>query len=268
MNNAKYWAKRLVNQQGILYDKSASEAKAQLAKYYRESAERTVEDIGKLYDKLLQEAVSGEVRVNDLYRYNRYFDVKNKLNQELISLGGQEVKLDRETFSKMYERTSALVGQQVPNLPLSSSFGLEQQKAVDKVLNSVWCADGKHWTNRISTNKARLQAAIERGLIDSVSRGVPKDEAIKAVRSAFGASFNHADCLVRTELTYVQNQACLDRYKEAGLKQYEILVEHDDRTSEICEDMDGKIFYYDEAVVGVTVPPFHCNCRSTIIPVI
>jgi hypothetical protein len=40
----------------------------------------------------------------------------------------------------------------------------------------------------------------------------------------------------------------------------------DSRTSEICQEMDGKTFRMSEWEVGVNAPPFHVNCRTTTIP--
>jgi uncharacterized protein with gpF-like domain len=39
----------------------------------------------------------------------------------------------------------------------------------------------------------------------------------------------------------------------------------DDRTSEICSELDGKIFR--EADIDKYNPPLHYNCRSVIVPV-
>ena len=58
-----------------------------------------------------------------------------------------------------------------------------------------------------------------------------------------------------------------DSYKEAGVEYYEYLAVGDDRTSEECMDLNGKIFRLDEARVGENFPPMHPNCRCTIIPV-
>ena len=38
------------------------------------------------------------------------------------------------------------------------------------------------------------------------------------------------------------------------------------KTSDICQEMDGKVFNVSEARVGENSPPFHPNCRTAIIP--
>ena len=57
-----------------------------------------------------------------------------------------------------------------------------------------------------------------------------------------------------------------DSYRESGLEKYQILVTLDNRTSDICRSMDGKIFDVKDYNVSITAPPFHARCRSTTIP--
>jgi SPP1 gp7 family putative phage head morphogenesis protein len=54
----------------------------------------------------------------------------------------------------------------------------------------------------------------------------------------------------------------------AGVKEYEILAVQDRRTSKVCKEQDGKIYKFNKMEVGVNYPPFHPNCRTTIIPVL
>lgn len=40
------------------------------------------------------------------------------------------------------------------------------------------------------------------------------------------------------------------------------------KTSDICRHLDKKVFDKKDAKPGITMPPFHCYCRSTTIPYI
>lgn len=79
-------------------------------------------------------------------------------------------------------------------------------------------------------------------------------------------SFNAARRLVETEAAYIEERAMLDTYEELDIEQFQILATLDTKTSEICRMLDGKIFDKKDAKSGVTVPPFHCYCRSTTVP--
>ena len=60
----------------------------------------------------------------------------------------------------------------------------------------------------------------------------------------------------------------MNRYKDAGIKEFQFLAEIDSRTSDKCKELNGKVFKMKDAEVGENVPPIHVFCRSTIIPII
>lgn len=68
----------------------------------------------------------------------------------------------------------------------------------------------------------------------------------------------------RTKHTEVMNNARVDFFNESGVVaayQYSAIL--DDKTSDICSGLDGKIF-----VAGTEpIPPMHFSCRSVLIPI-
>ena len=274
MSKSNYWERRIQQQTDLLFDKTLLDTEKELKKKYKQALEDTLADIKDLWDKLQKESADGVIRPNDLYRYNRYFQVKNNLNERLKRLGLSEDKIYRRKFMNTYFDTQDMLSEYVayltkqPQMKSTNSFTMEQQNAAEKVLESIWCSDGKHWSDRIWSNKNKLQDRIEKGLMDCISRGVSKDELVKTLMDDFGKGFSDADRIARTELTYVQNQAAKDRYEAAGIKKYQYLAEIDSRTSDICKELNGKEFNFTDSSVGVNMPPMHTNCRSTIIPVV
>lgn len=235
----------------------------ELIAQYRRAFEATKADLSDLWDKLVAESEDGKVRPNDLYRMNRYYAVQTNIYKRLQALGAAENLIMSKGLMRQYRNVFQALDQFLPKSPI-----LEQEYAAQKVIDAVWCADGKHWSNRIWGNKDKLRARLEDGLMDCVSRGVSKDEMVKTLMHDFSVGFNDADRIARTELTFVQNQACRQRYEDAGYDRYKFLAEIDGRTSDICKNLNGKIFYFKDAQVGVNYPPCHPNCRSTVIPVI
>ena len=274
MSKSNYWERRIQQQTDLLFDKTLLDTEKELKKKYKQALEDTLADIKDLWDKLQKESADGVIKPNDLYRYNRYFQVKNNLNERLKRLGLSEDKIYRRKFMNTYFDTQDMLSEYVayltkqPQMKSTNSFTMEQQNAAEKVLESIWCSDGKHWSDRIWSNKNKLQDRIEKGLMDCISRGVSKDELVKTLMDDFGKGFSDADRIARTELTYVQNQAAKDRYEAAGIKKYQYLAEIDSRTSNICKELNGKEFNFTDSSVGVNMPPMHTNCRSTIIPVV
>jgi SPP1 gp7 family putative phage head morphogenesis protein len=110
-----------------------------------------------------------------------------------------------------------------------------------------------------------LQSTLEQGLLDTITRGVGPDELTKTIMKEFNKEFGVANTLVRTELTHVYVQAAAERYQDAGCEYYEVLSAQSD---DECFDMNGTIIRFSEMVEGENCPPFHPNCRCTILPVI
>lgn len=257
-----YWQKRELKQRELQYDKTLAQYEAELRKQYQQSLKAVSRDIEKLYDELLVSSADGTLLASDLYKYNRYFSLMKSLNKQLKALGGKEITITNQKLLDMYAITSSSVGK---SINFSGEFN---QKTAKEVINSIWCADGKHWSNRIWQNKAQLQVALEKGLIDCVSRGVSKDELVKTLMETFNVGYRKADRIARTELSYVQNKAAINKYIEAGLDEYEILSAHDERVCEKCKAMDGKRFKIKDAVVGENFPPLHANDRCAVLGVI
>ena len=256
---SNYWQKRLQKQQDILYNKAQAELEEELVRLYREAFQGIQVDAEVLWSEIAEQ---GKAQVNNLYRYNRYYQLMNNLNQILSTLGEREVKITENKLLQLYSSTG-LTLESVEGI----SFALVNTDTAQKVIDSIWCADGLHWSDRVWRNKQALQQLIEKGLIDCVARGVSKDEMVKTIMKNFGTGFAQADRIARTELTHVQNQAAKDTYEANGYTQYEFLAAMDERTSDICKELNGKIFNFTDAVVGENFPPCHPNCRSTIVAV-
>lgn len=256
---SKYWVQR---ERDKLYNQKLKYADEQLAKQYVRCAEETKDQLVALYNELLVDAENGTILQSDLYKYNRYFDLLNSLNNRLNKLGSKEIQLTEQVLTDMYNSNSQLITDELGFIKTVN------EENVKSCINAIWCADGKHWSDRIWTNKSALQERVMNGLVDCIARGASKDELVKQLRSDMNVGFNQADRIARTELSFVQNQSVLNKYAEAGIQKYEFLAEIDDRTCDVCADMNGKIFYLKDATVGVNYPPLHPNCRSTTLAVL
>jgi SPP1 gp7 family putative phage head morphogenesis protein len=114
----------------------------------------------------------------------------------------------------------------------------------------------------------RLKNIINRGIRD----GAPLSEIVKLMRlEAQDMTDTWLATVVRTETTSVYNQGRKSYWESDPLAsqivqgyQYSAII--DDRTTDVCEYLDGKIF--DEGdFIDRLVPPLHFNCRSLLVPV-
>lgn len=69
---------------------------------------------------------------------------------------------------------------------------------------------------------------------------------------------------IDNEVGYLINQEKLQLYKYYGISKVRYRAIEDERTTEICQDMDGKIIDVKDLILGVNMPPLHYNCRSWI----
>jgi len=115
---------------------------------------------------------------------------------------------------------------------------------------------------------------ISNDLKQELSRGIINGEGIaklkKRVTKVFDVGNNRAEMIARTETNRAENNGKLLAMKSSGMDMKKQWVTHeDDRTSDICKHLDGKIvelddeFHYKEW--SGQSPPSHVNCRSTII---
>jgi len=254
---SNYWEKRVIKQQDLLYNRTLVQTQNDLAKAYKQSINAIEKDMSDLYDKLLKDSIDGVIQPNDLYKFNRYYELQGNINKNLKELGQTEIKINNSNFIDMYNVTDKYISKELSNKLIKNSFTMFNENRVNEVINSIWCNDGKAWSKRIWDNKTLLQDRLNKGFTDCIVRGVPKDELVKQLQADMGVGFNQADRIVRTELTHIQNKACGDSYQKAGIKQYKFVSAHDSRTSDICSDLDGQIFDFAEKNVGVNFPPCH-----------
>ena len=77
--------------------------------------------------------------------------------------------------------------------------------------------------------------------------------------------------LVRTNFNDAYNQGLVAQYREDAVKDfipaYEFSAILDDRTTPICEYMDGRIYKADNPIWNSYTPGLHFNCRSILIPI-
>lgn len=262
-----YWERRVAEQQDKLNRTTEKQIMKELEPLYKKALDEVYINMSLLLDKIeanpqKYDKESPLYHPLEMYKYNRFNKLQESLKQTLTSLGNEEVKVYKERFKEFYVREQELVDK---SLGTSVPIDYAQSKSVIK---SVWCADGKNWSDRIWEDKSKLASTLTEQLTRCVVLGIPRREISKEIQHRFNVSYHNANRLCRTELTYLQNQAALQRYKDLGIKQYKFVAELDERTSDICRSLNGNIYNIDNAVVGVNIPPLHVNCRSGIVPVI
>lgn len=197
---------------------------------------------------------------------SRLQEIQNNLNTLITILNAeQELRMGdvlKSSYLQGYTETMFVLQK---GLGIGMSFNIPDNDAVLKVLRTPW--NGNNYSSSIWSNKQKLTDWLNTDLPRHMASGSSIERISKDLSKKLDVSYNNAVRLVRTEVNYISNQSSMDSYKSSGVvEKYQILATLDDRTSDICRDMDGKIFDVKESKVGVNTPPFHVRCRTTTVP--
>lgn len=255
-----YWAERQAKAQTNLTNKGVAATEKQLKKYYSSSMKKVLGQFEKTYDKLLSSVSEGKQPTPaDLYKLDKYWQMQGQLKNELQKLGDKQASLLSKQFEKQFKNIYDSIA-----LKDSGYFGTIDNSTVQQMINQIWCADGKSWSQRIWTNTDKLQQTLNDNLIDCVLTGKKTSELKKTLQNDFQASYTRADTIVRTEMAHIQTQAAQQRYKDLGIQEVEIWADEDERRCDMCGKLHEKRYKVNEQVPI----PAHPRCRCCVIPVV
>lgn len=107
--------------------------------------------------------------------------------------------------------------------------------------------------------------------VQGLKNGIPHAEIVRLMRDELEVvSERWLEKVIRTKTTEIYNEA-RKRYWETDEYAKQIVVAYqwsailDDRVSDICESLDGKIISIEES--ASLKPPAHFNCRSILVPI-
>ena len=143
--------------------------------------------------------------------------------------------------------------------------GLDQKK-LETLLSKPWTTDGRTFRDRCWLNKNDLVGSVSKSLTQGLLRGDSPAKITTAIQKQFGVHRYKAGRLVNTETTYFNAVATKECYKDLDVEMVEIIETLDSHTCSICGGLDGKVIPISQYEPGVTVPPFHPNCRGTTCP--
>lgn len=254
-----YWTERMMRAQRYT-DQNIEELEKQYAKIYQDAHF----EVQKQFQLLLyrkshpENNPKGKFTRTDLYNMERYKVAEAQLELIVNKMSDELREKTKEFLQKEYETTSKAFNSS------SVMFHTIDERKLDTIINEVWCADGKNWSERIWTSEIRLKSKLQEVLMECVLKGYSASKASKILQEEFGVSRSNANRLARTELAHIETVAAQDRYKEYGITKWQVLVSEDEKTCPSCASMEGAIFPIDS-----TPPvPFHPNCRCCMIPVV
>ena len=140
------------------------------------------------------------------------------------------------------------------------------QRKLDSILSKPWTTDKQTFSDRIWKSKTQLLDSLHTELTQMCILGKSPEQTISNIAKRMEVSKHQAGRLIMTEAAYFGSVAQKDCFNDLDVEKYEIVATLDNRTSEICQQMDGKVFDMKDFQAGVTAPPFHVWCRSCTAP--
>lgn len=260
MSNKDYWDDRMSRMQVKITNKNIKQINKQLKKYYGKAMKRVIADFESTYDKLLTTQEAGKQPTPaDLYKLDKYWQMQAQLKYELQKLGDKQVS----ALSKIFETQFFDIYYSIA-IPGKKAFSTINKEGALQMINSIWCADGKSFSQRVWDNIESLVETLNDNLIHCVITGKKTTELKKLLQDRFSVSYSRADAVVRTEMSHIQNQAAQKRYEDYGIQEFEVWVDEDERTCPICAKHEGEKYFINDRMPV----PFHPRCRCSVIPVV
>ena len=190
--------------------------------------------------------------------------MKVKLKKIGQSLGGSEVEkvtsMLAEIFSATYYKNAFALES---GLKTNMKFDMLKKEYIQAAVKAKY--KGEMFSDRIWQHKALLIDSLQDGLINAHSGKLTIDKIGKLIKERFAVTAFESQRLVRTENARVQEQAIYDIGKSAGVGEQMFSSTLDSKTSEFCQEQDGKVYSIDDS--SKPDIPAHPNCRSTFINV-
>jgi len=303
MNNAQYWENRFEQLEQAQHS-IAQLDKAEIEKQYEQTQQVLDGQIALWYQRFadnnkitLAEAkqyVQGNMLDELKWNVHEYIehgkDVSGNWKKELENASAkfhitklEALKIQtqqslEELFSKVNSTVKQGAGKSYTTGYYHTAFELQKgfdvgfdissvdQSQVEKVISKPWANDKYNFSQRIWGYKNQLISTVHSILTENIKLGSDPQKAIDRIAVAMKNSKKNAGRLVMTEEAYFSSLSQRDCFEKLGVEKYEIVATLDDRTSEICQNLDGKVYDLKDYQAGATAPPFHPYCRSTTAP--
>lgn len=201
------------------------------------------------------------------HRIGRLNDLDSKISDMCSRLASAEIGVDTEHLGNIIQNAyMQTVFDVTKGADYRAAFDLIPESRVKAILSTNW--SGQMLSQRVWDNTNALADGLKHDMLVGIMAGKSEQHMADDIMNRCGVGAFEARRLVRTETTCVANMAELYGYKELDIDEYEFSACLDSRTSDLCRELDGKVFKRNSAQSGVNLPPMHPFCRSTTLPVL
>lgn len=300
MKSSEYWAIRSRNRMRN-YHRNSDNTIRTVHNAYDKALADIEEDIGKIYTKYKLDSGLTDEEVRKILNSRVDPKVLDELRAEALTIKDKDIRkqiinrLNAPAYKARITRLEALKeniylqAKKVADVELQASesvyidtinksyyqtmFEIQKgtgygfnvasmlTKDVQEVLRNPW--SGRHFSERIWRNSDLLAEQLTKTMTSGFMSGRTVYQMTQELGRFMGTGKHVTARLIRTELTYMANAAEIEGYIESGIEEYMYLATLDDRTSDVCQDLDNEVFKVADAKAGENLPPMHPHCRST-----
>lgn len=274
LTNAEKHSDVYINRVKKVYEQAYKDIDRQLASIYRNYSNETGLDTQKLkelltrsetkktWEQMKRQGLDKYIKDNYKSRISRLEQLKAQIYAKAKEIYPKEELEDtmcyKGVINQNYYKTMYDIQM---GTGYDFDFATIDNNMITRLLQEPW--SGKNYSERIWTNTDILADNLSEILGGAMLSGQSIELTAKQIRDRFNVSKYYAERLIRTETNHFNNEVDAMAYEELGLDKYVFVATLDNRTSDICQAMDNKVFKYSERVEGINYPPLHPNCRST-----
>jgi SPP1 gp7 family putative phage head morphogenesis protein len=197
-------------------------------------------------------------------RMKRLDDINKSINKLINAIESKERDAIGKTMRQVYESSYHHAVYEAARMSgLDLQTGPIDEGALETILKKKW--SGQNYSERVWANTQKVADALKEEFMIGALTGKTEKEMTDSINEQFLSGRNNARRLVRTESSYIHNEAHFQAYRDYGIELYRFVATLDLRTSQICREKDGSVYRVDDKKTGVNAPPMHPWCRSTTI---
>lgn len=295
-----YWSNRS-NKRMESYHKDSNLVVLKIAKAYEEAIKEINKDIEKIFDNFAQKNNLTTSRAKKMLNLKIPNPITEWLKKKLPTIKSEKIKkliiqhIESKAYGARITRLEALKESIYLNLSTVVDVEVREcEKLYTRTINKAYymnCYDiqkginigfnvatmptevieeilmanwsGMHYSERVWRNSQVMAQKLEQVLIKGFMTGKSYKKLAIELEEMSEDGIYAAERLVRTEMTYISNQAELRSYLECGIDKYVFVATLDSRTSKQCRKMDRQVVEIKDAKAGKNLPPLHPWCRST-----
>lgn len=282
-----YWDKRAINRMTMaekqsetyikrvkkIYEQAFRNIDGEIARVYKNYSKETGLDVSKLKELLTVKETSKTWKTLKRQGLDKYIQDNYKSRISRLEQIQAQIYAKAKLIYPKEELQNTMCYKGVVNnsyykvvydtqMGTGYNFGFSEidNNLVNSILNEKW--SGKNYSERIWTNTDILADSVSQIVGGALLSGQSIEKTARQIQDRFDVAKYYAERLVRTETNHFNNEADAMAYEDMGVDKYVFVATLDSRTSEICQEMDNKVFEYKDREVGVNYPPLHPNCRS------